>query len=46
MEYSGLARTWDRVVFRGDRTTRELIAFWMVEDRVVAGMNLNVWSAD
>jgi 3-phenylpropionate/trans-cinnamate dioxygenase ferredoxin reductase component len=43
MEYSGFARTWDRVVFRGDPTSREFIAFWLVEDRVVAGMNVNVW---
>jgi 3-phenylpropionate/trans-cinnamate dioxygenase ferredoxin reductase component len=43
MEYAGFARTWDRVVFRGDVATREFIAFWLVEDRVVAGMNLNVW---
>jgi 3-phenylpropionate/trans-cinnamate dioxygenase ferredoxin reductase subunit len=35
--------TWDRVVFRGDPATREFIAFWLVEDRVVAGMNVNVW---
>jgi 3-phenylpropionate/trans-cinnamate dioxygenase ferredoxin reductase subunit len=43
MEYSGLARTWDRVVFRGDPASREFIAFWLLEDRVVAGMNVNVW---
>jgi 3-phenylpropionate/trans-cinnamate dioxygenase ferredoxin reductase subunit len=43
MEYSGFARGWDRVVFRGDRAAREFIAFWMVGDRVVAGMNVNVW---
>jgi 3-phenylpropionate/trans-cinnamate dioxygenase ferredoxin reductase component len=43
MEYSGFARGWDRVVFRGDPATREFIAFWMVADRVVAGMNVNVW---
>ncbi len=43
MEYSGFARTWDRVVFRGDPATREFVAFWLVEDRVVAGMNVNVW---
>ena len=43
MEYSGFARTWDRVVFRGDPASREFIAFWLVEDRVVAGMNVNVW---
>jgi 3-phenylpropionate/trans-cinnamate dioxygenase ferredoxin reductase component len=43
MEYSGFARSWDRVVFRGDPAGRELIAFWMTDDRVVAGMNVNVW---
>ena len=43
MEYSGFARTWDRVVFRGDPATREFVAFWLLEDRVVAGMNVNVW---
>jgi 3-phenylpropionate/trans-cinnamate dioxygenase ferredoxin reductase subunit len=43
MEYTGFARTWDRVVFRGDPATREFVAFWLVGDRVVAGMNVNVW---
>ena len=43
MEYTGFARSWDRVVFRGDPATREFVAFWLVEDRVVAGMNVNVW---
>jgi 3-phenylpropionate/trans-cinnamate dioxygenase ferredoxin reductase subunit len=43
MEYSGYARSWDRVVFRGDPASREFIAFWMQADRVVAGMNVNVW---
>jgi 3-phenylpropionate/trans-cinnamate dioxygenase ferredoxin reductase subunit len=43
MEYAGFARAWDRVVFRGDPATREFIAFWLVGDRVVAGMNVNVW---
>jgi 3-phenylpropionate/trans-cinnamate dioxygenase ferredoxin reductase subunit len=43
MEYAGFARSWDRVVFRGDPAGREFIAFWLVEDRVVAGMNVNVW---
>jgi 3-phenylpropionate/trans-cinnamate dioxygenase ferredoxin reductase subunit len=43
MEYSGFARTWDRVVFRGDPASREFIAFWLVGDHVVAGMNVNVW---
>jgi len=43
MEYVGHARHWDRVVFRGDPAGREFIAFWMDGDRVVAGMNVNVW---
>jgi len=43
MEYAGFARTWDRVIFRGDPATREFIAFWLSGDRVVAGMNVNVW---
>jgi 3-phenylpropionate/trans-cinnamate dioxygenase ferredoxin reductase component len=43
MEYTGFARTWDRVVFRGDPASREFIAFWLSADRVVAGMNVNVW---
>jgi 3-phenylpropionate/trans-cinnamate dioxygenase ferredoxin reductase subunit len=45
MEYSGyapLARGAD-VVFRGDVEAREFIAFWVRDDRVVAGMNVNVW---
>jgi 3-phenylpropionate/trans-cinnamate dioxygenase ferredoxin reductase subunit len=43
MEYSGFARRWDRVVFRGAPATREFMAFWLDADRVVAGMNVNVW---
>jgi 3-phenylpropionate/trans-cinnamate dioxygenase ferredoxin reductase component len=43
MEYSGFARAWDRVVMRGDPASREFIAFYMAGDRVVAGMNVNVW---
>ncbi len=43
MEYSGFARSWDRVVFRGDPATREFVAFWLADGRVLAGMNVNVW---
>jgi 3-phenylpropionate/trans-cinnamate dioxygenase ferredoxin reductase subunit len=43
MEYSGYATGADHVVFRGDPATREFIAFWLAEGRVVAGMNVNVW---
>jgi 3-phenylpropionate/trans-cinnamate dioxygenase ferredoxin reductase subunit len=31
------------VVFRGDVAAREFVAFWLDGDRVVAGMNVNVW---
>jgi 3-phenylpropionate/trans-cinnamate dioxygenase ferredoxin reductase subunit len=43
MEYAGFARSWDRVVFRGEPAGREFIAFWLTGDHVVAGMNVNVW---
>jgi 3-phenylpropionate/trans-cinnamate dioxygenase ferredoxin reductase component len=43
MEYSGFARGCDRVVVRGDPAAREFVAFWLFEDRVMAGMNVNVW---
>ena len=46
MEYSGFARAWDRVVFRGDPASREFIAFWISDERVVAGMNVNVWDVN
>jgi 3-phenylpropionate/trans-cinnamate dioxygenase ferredoxin reductase subunit len=46
MEYSGHARSWDRVVFRGDPAGREFIAFWLAGDRVLAGMNVNVWDVN
>ena len=28
---------------RGDMATREFVAFWLAGDRLVAGMNVNVW---
>jgi 3-phenylpropionate/trans-cinnamate dioxygenase ferredoxin reductase subunit len=43
MEYSGSAPKWDRVVFRGDPSSREFVAFWVLDGRVAAGMNVNVW---
>ena len=46
MEYSGFARRWDRVVFRGDPASREFIAFWISDECVVAGMNVNVWDVN
>ncbi len=43
MEYSGHAVGWDEVVFRGDVAGREFIAFWLKDQRILAGMNVNVW---
>jgi 3-phenylpropionate/trans-cinnamate dioxygenase ferredoxin reductase subunit len=46
MEYSGLARADDEVVFRGSREDGEFIAFWLRDGRVTAGMNVNVWDVN
>ena len=46
MEYSGFATEWDDVVLRGDPASREFIAFWLQNERVVAGMNVNVWDVN
>jgi hypothetical protein len=31
------------LVIRGDIAEREFVAFWTIDGRVVAGMNVNVW---
>lgn len=46
MEYSGYAPVWDEVVFRGNREDGEFVAFWLLDGRVVAGMNVNVWDVN
>jgi NADPH-dependent 2,4-dienoyl-CoA reductase/sulfur reductase-like enzyme len=45
LEYSGWAPpgAYDRVVWRGDVAARRFVAFWLREDRVLAGLNMNVW---
>jgi 3-phenylpropionate/trans-cinnamate dioxygenase ferredoxin reductase subunit len=45
MEYIGYVEPdgYDRVIFRGDTSTREFIAFWLKNNRVLAGMNVNIW---
>lgn len=43
MEYSGYLTKWDRVVFRGDVSGRKFVAFWLEQDRVLAGLAMNVW---
>jgi len=46
MEYSGLATPEDEVVFRGDPASRQFVAFWLRAQRVIAGMNVNVWDVN
>ncbi len=45
MEYTGHTVPGDHyeVVVRGDLGTREFIAFWLDDRRLVAAMNVNVW---
>ena len=45
MEYLGHVDPggYDRVVVRGDLAAREFIAFWLKDNHVLAGMNVNVW---
>jgi 3-phenylpropionate/trans-cinnamate dioxygenase ferredoxin reductase subunit len=44
MEYAGLHDpNADELVIRGDMGSREFIAFWVRGDRLMAGMNVNVW---
>jgi 3-phenylpropionate/trans-cinnamate dioxygenase ferredoxin reductase subunit len=46
MEYCGYPVRWDRVVFRGDPASREFVAFWIGDGRLVAAMNMNVWDVN
>jgi 3-phenylpropionate/trans-cinnamate dioxygenase ferredoxin reductase component len=46
MEYSGHAPRSDQVVFRGDPAEGEFVAFWLLDGRVAAGMNVNVWDVN
>ena len=45
MEYTGYAdpHVEHEIVIRGDLATREFIAYWLYDGRVVAGMNVNMW---
>jgi 3-phenylpropionate/trans-cinnamate dioxygenase ferredoxin reductase subunit len=48
MEYVGWLPpgTPGEVVVRGDLAAREFIAFWLLDGRVAAGMNVNIWDVD
>jgi 3-phenylpropionate/trans-cinnamate dioxygenase ferredoxin reductase subunit len=45
MEYTGDIGPagYDRVIFRGHPDAREVIVFWLYEQRIQAGMNINIW---
>jgi 3-phenylpropionate/trans-cinnamate dioxygenase ferredoxin reductase component len=43
MEFAGDLEEAERIIVRGDMATREFVAFWLAGDRLVAGMNVNVW---
>ena len=48
MEYAGWVPPGTKadVVIRGDLGRREFIAFWLVDGRVAAGMNVNIWDVN
>ena len=48
MEYAGFAplAAGAEVVYRGDPSSGAFIAFWLRDDRVVAGMNVDVWDVN
>jgi 3-phenylpropionate/trans-cinnamate dioxygenase ferredoxin reductase subunit len=45
MEYTGYVdeKGYDDVVFRGDRSAGEFMAFWLRQGAVLAGMGVNIW---
>ena len=43
MEYRGYAPTWDQVIVRGLKRSGRFTAFWLLEGRVLAALNANVW---
>jgi len=48
MECAGLPLpgSYDEVVYRGDSSTLEFVAFWLNKGRLVAGMNVNIWDVN
>jgi 3-phenylpropionate/trans-cinnamate dioxygenase ferredoxin reductase subunit len=43
MEFAGDLGDAERTIVRGDMASGEFVAFWLAGDRLVAGMNVNVW---
>ena len=48
MECAGLPLpgSYDEVVYRGDSTSQQYIAFWLHKSHLIAGMNVNVWDVN
>jgi len=48
MECAGLPSpgAYDQVVYRGDPSTLEFVAFWLSREVVIAGINVNVWDVN
>ena len=46
MEYSGYVSEWDEIVYRGALDGGAFVAFWIKDQRVMAGMNVNVWDVN
>jgi NADPH-dependent 2,4-dienoyl-CoA reductase/sulfur reductase-like enzyme len=48
MEAAGVPEPggYDQVVYRGEPSSLEFVAFWLSGGRVVAGMNVNVWDVN
>jgi 3-phenylpropionate/trans-cinnamate dioxygenase ferredoxin reductase subunit len=48
MEYTGFVEPgrYDEVVLQGDVGELEFLAFWVADERVIAGMNVNVWDVN
>ena len=48
MECAGLPSpgSYDQIVYRGDPSTLEFIAFWLSRGAVIGGMNVNVWDVN
>ena len=48
MECAGLPfpGSYDQIVYRGDSTGYEFIACWLKDNRLIAGMNVNVWDVN
>jgi 3-phenylpropionate/trans-cinnamate dioxygenase ferredoxin reductase subunit len=44
MEYRGYAEAWDQVVVRGDPESGSFVAFWLLEGRIHAALNMNEWN--